>query len=60
MIDDLIEQIISRYKLLFGEEQGFREPQKVILKNSDGDILFGRDLLNDVLGDITQVRKYRI
>ena len=49
-IDDLIKQILTRYKAMFSNnDPTFREPEKVLLKSSDDLILFGEDLIKDVL-----------
>lgn len=55
-IDDLSKQILVRYKCLFSHEMGFREPIKVLLKNDEGFILFGKDLIKDVLNNGCQVQ----
>lgn len=49
-------QILNRYKILFSNDHNYREPDKVILKNSDDLILFGDDLIKDVLSDMSQVK----
>jgi hypothetical protein len=51
----LSKQIVARYKYLFSNEAGFREPLKVLLKNNEEFILFGKDLIKDVLNDCCQV-----
>jgi hypothetical protein len=49
-IDDLTRQILTRYKAMFAtSDPTFREPEKVLLKSSDDLILFGQDLIKDVL-----------
>lgn len=48
-------QILSRYKTIFSKDPAYREPTKVILKSSDDLILFGEDLIKDVLNDSAQV-----
>ena len=55
-IDELTSQIVSRYKVINSSEPSFREPDKVTLKSSDDLILFGKDLIKDVLNDQCQVR----
>lgn len=54
-IDDLIVQILSRYKAIFSRDASYREPTKVLLKSSDDLILFGEDVIKDVLSDSAQV-----
>lgn len=54
-INDLIVQILSRYKTIFSKDPTYREPTKVILKSWDDLILFGEDLIKDVLTDSAQV-----
>lgn len=54
-IDDLIVQILSRYKTIFSRDASYREPTKVLLKSSDDLILFGEDVIKDVLSDSAQV-----
>lgn len=49
-------QILTRYKTIFSNDSTFREPEKVILKSSDDLILFGEDLISDVLSDMCQVQ----
>lgn len=54
-IDNLIVQILSRYKSIFSRDPSYREPTKVLLKSSEDLILFGEDLIKDVLTDSAQV-----
>ena len=54
-IDTLSEQIVTRYKTIFSNDPTYREPEKVILKSSDDLILFGQDLIKDVLTNFCQV-----
>ena len=54
-IDVLTTQITTRYKAIFKNDPTFREPDNVILKSSDDLILFGEDLIKDVLSDMCQV-----
>lgn len=46
---------MSRYKTIFSNDASYREPTKCILKSSDDLILFGQDLIKDVLVDSCQV-----
>jgi hypothetical protein len=55
-IDDLTKQIVTRYKAIFSNDPSYREPNKVILKSSDDLILFGQDLIKDVLTNLCQVK----
>lgn len=55
-IDDLTAQIVTRYKTIFSSDPTYREPEKVILKSSDDLILFGQDLIKDVLSNMCQVQ----
>ncbi len=48
-------QIVTRYKAIFKNDPTFREPESVMLKSSDDFILFGEDLIKDVLNDMCQV-----
>ena len=57
-IDDLTVQIVTRYKTIFSNDPQYREPEKVILKSSDDLILFGEDLIKDVLADQSQVENF--
>ncbi len=57
-IDDLTTQITTRYKAIFKNDPAFREPDNVILKSADDLILFGEDLIKDVLTDLCQVEIY--
>ena len=52
----MTEQILTRYKLINSNEESFREPDKVLLKSADDLILFGKDLIKDVLIDNSQVQ----
>jgi hypothetical protein len=54
-IDALSTQITTRYKAIFKNDPSFREPENVILKSADDLILFGEDLIKDVLTDMCQV-----
>ena len=49
-------QIVTRYKTIFSNDSQYREPEKIILKSSDDLILFGEDLIKDVLSDQCQVK----
>jgi hypothetical protein len=52
----LTKQIVTRYKAISSNDPTFREPENVILKDSDDLILFGQDLIKDVLSDFCQVK----
>lgn len=56
-IDELTKQIVTRYKAIFSNDPSYREPNKVILKSSDDLILFGQDLIKDVLSNLCQVKQ---
>ena len=47
---------MTRYKTIFSNDPQYREPEKIILKSSDDLILFGADLIKDVLADQCQVK----
>ncbi len=47
---------MTRYKTIFSSDPTYREPEKVILKSCDDLILFGQDLIKDVLSNMCQVQ----